>query len=40
MTPIVIYQRFIFNLSWRPEDFMENQASVENLMSTGELELF
>jgi hypothetical protein len=40
MTPIVIYQRFIFNLSWRPEDFMENQASVDNLVSTGELELF
>lgn len=40
MNPIVIYQRFIFNLSWRPEDFMENQTSVDNLVSTGELELF
>jgi hypothetical protein len=34
-----IYQRFVFNLSWSPEDFKEN-ASVESLVQSGELELF
>ena len=37
---LVIYQRFIFNLSWSPEDFKENQTSVEELVELGELELF
>jgi hypothetical protein len=37
---LTIYQRFIFNLSWSPEDFEENQASVESLFDSGELELF
>lgn len=35
-----IHQRFIFNLNWSPEDFMENQASIEALFESGELELF
>lgn len=35
-----IHQRFIFNLNWSPEDFAENQASVESLVDSGELELF
>lgn len=38
--PLVLLQRFIFNLSWSPEDFSENQASVEQLFESGELELF
>lgn len=38
--PVVLQQRFIFNLSWSPEDFTENQASVEDLFESGELELF
>lgn len=38
--PTVLYQRFIFNLSWTPDDFKENQASVEALFDSGELELF
>nr|WP_198982491.1 chemotaxis protein CheX [Herbaspirillum sp. ASV7] len=38
--PMVLLQRFIFNLSWSPEDFSENQASVEDLFESGELELF
>jgi hypothetical protein len=38
--PTVLYQRFIFNLSWTPDDFKENQASVEDLFDSGELELF
>ena len=37
---MTIYQRFIFNLNWSPEDFAENQASVESLFDSGELELF
>lgn len=38
--PVVLQQRFIFNLSWSPDDFQENQASVEDLFESGELELF
>jgi len=38
--PMVIYQRFIFNLNWSPEDFAENQVSVEDLVDSGELEMF
>jgi hypothetical protein len=37
---LTIYQRFIFNLNWSPNDFKENQASVEALFDSGELELF
>lgn len=38
--PVSIFQRFVFNLSWSPEDFAENQVSVEELMASGELEMF
>jgi hypothetical protein len=38
--PTLIYQRFIFNLSWSPDDLKENQASVEDLFESGELEMF
>lgn len=38
--PLVIYQRFVFNLNWSPGDFKEIQASVEELVESGELELF
>jgi hypothetical protein len=37
---LIIYQRFIFNLNWAPEEFAENEASVEDLFEMGELELF
>lgn len=37
---LVLLQRFIFNLSWSPEDFTENQTSVEDLFESGDLELF
>ncbi|MDR3411707.1 MAG: chemotaxis protein CheX [Formivibrio sp.] len=37
--PVPIYQRFVFNLNWSPEDFKEN-PSVESLVDSGELELF
>lgn len=36
---VPIVQRFVFNLSWSPEEFMEN-ATVESLVEAGELELF
>lgn len=38
--PMLIYQRFIFNLCWSPDDLKENQSSVEKLIETGEIELF
>lgn len=38
--PVVLYQRFVFNLNWSPEDFIENQRSVDDLVDSGELELF
>lgn len=38
--PIVLYQRFVFNLNWSPDNFTENETSVEALFDSGELELF
>lgn len=38
--PLVIQQKFIFNLSWSPEDFSENVTSADELVSSGELEFF
>lgn len=38
--PLVLSQRFVFNLSWSPEDFAESEASVDDLVDAGELELF
>jgi hypothetical protein len=38
--PLVLYQRFVFNLSWTPEKFKENEAVAENLIDSGELEFF
>ena len=38
--PIHVYQRFVFNLNWSPEDFKEVQTSCEELVESGELELF
>ena len=35
-----MYQKFVFNLSWLPEDFAENPVSVANLVESGELDLF
>lgn len=35
-----LYQRFIFNLNWSPEDFKEIVHDVEGLVDSGELELF
>lgn len=38
--PIYLYQRFIFNLSWSPEDFIEVPKSADDLVDSGELEMF
>lgn len=37
---VKLYQRFIFNLNWSPEDFKEVSHEVEALVDSGELELF
>lgn len=37
---ITLYQKFIFNLSWDPDKFCENQPTVDDLIDTGELEFF
>ena len=37
---IKLYQRFIFNLSWSPEDFREISHDSSELVASGELELF
>mgnify|MGYP005813876545 CR=1 FL=1 len=37
---IVIYQKLIFNLDWRPEAFKESDQAVDDLVDSGELELF
>ncbi len=36
---VPIFQRFVFNLSWSPDQYSEN-PSVESLVDSGELELF
>lgn len=37
--PVPVFQRFVFNLNWSPEEFKEN-STVESLVTAGELELF
>ncbi len=37
--PVKLYQRFVFNLSWSPEDFKEVEG-VDAMVESGELELF
>ncbi len=37
--PVSIYQRFIFNLNWAPEEMTETSA-VESVFESGELEVF
>lgn len=37
---IKLYQRFVFNLSWSPEDFKEVIHDAGELVDSGELELF
>jgi hypothetical protein len=40
LPPLIIQQRFVFNLNWSPEHFHENQVSVDSLVETGEIEFF
>lgn len=40
LAPLVIVQRFIFNLHWSPEQFAEFSASASQSGPTGELDLF
>lgn len=40
LEPISIYQKFIFHLSWSPDEFQEPPDAVENLVNAGELEFF
>lgn len=35
-----LYIKFVFNLHWEPEKFSENQPSVNELVTSGELEFF
>lgn len=37
---ISMYQWFVFNLNWSPEDFKGIQKTVDDLVDSGELELF
>jgi hypothetical protein len=37
---ITVFQKFVFNLSWNPEDFYENVETTESQESSGELEFF
>ena len=37
---VKLYQRFIFNLNWSPEEFREITHDVEEFVDSGELELF
>ncbi|MEX3632863.1 chemotaxis protein CheX [Paraburkholderia sp. BR14320] len=37
---VSIDQRFVFNLNWSPEDFSENTVDVDDLVESGELDLF
>ncbi|WP_027797118.1 chemotaxis protein CheX [Paraburkholderia acidipaludis] len=37
---VTIDQRFVFSLSWSPEDFSENIVDVDTLVEAGELDLF
>ena len=35
-----LYHKFCFNLYWKPDKFCENQPSVNDLVSAGDLEFF
>ncbi|TQV72770.1 chemotaxis protein CheX [Aliikangiella marina] len=37
---VELYQKFVFNLAWLPENFQETNDTVEEMVDSGELELF
>jgi len=40
LPPLMIVQRFIFNLHWSPDEFAEFDSNPPEVGPTGELELF
>ena len=40
LRPVVMYEKFIFSLDWSPEKYAESNQSVNDLVSSGEHELF
>lgn len=40
LAPSTIYQKFVFSLDWAPEKYAESNQQVNELVSSGELELF
>jgi len=40
LRPVVMYQKFIFSLDWSPEKYAESNQSVNDLVTSGELEMF
>lgn len=40
LRPVVMYEKFIFSLDWSPEKYAESNQNVNELVSSGELELF
>ena len=40
LEPLVITQKLIFNLDWSPENFELSEQTVDELIETGELEMF
>ncbi len=40
LRPVVMYEKFIFNLDWSPEKYAESNQNVNEMVSSGELELF
>ncbi len=40
VSPVSLYQKFVFSLSWSPEKFKESQQEVDDLVSSGSLEFF
>jgi hypothetical protein len=37
---VKLHQRFVFSLSWSPEDFKESTEDVDAMVEAGELDLF
>jgi len=40
LQPVTLYQKFVFSLSFSPENFKENLQEVDDLIDSGELEFF
>lgn len=40
LRPVVMYEKFIFSLDWSPEKYAESNQNVDEMVDSGELELF